>query len=176
MVCGPRDGRWNYGDREDAEELQATTGWGKAHNKYHRTQSVIIDVFKDWNEKFNMCLDRFSKVTAVGGTPLSDGIQYAMQELSDRPERHRVIIVLTDGAANCPKVVNRQVRLAKEAGIHVIGVGIGSGCDCVKSQFPENYIQIPNVKDLPKRLLGILDDIMFPKTSKKASMDGRIGK
>lgn len=177
MVCGPRDGRWNHGDMEDHEEIRSTTGYGvPGPNKYHRTNSVTIDVFKDWNEKFNMCLDRFSKVTAAGGTPLSDGIQYAMQELSDRPERHRVIIVLTDGAANCPMVVNRQIRLAKEAGIHVIGVGIGDYCGSVTTQFPENHIQIPNVKDLPKQLLGILDEIMFPSKAKKARMDGRIGK
>lgn len=177
MVCGPRDGRWNHGDMEDHEEIRSTTGYGvPGPNKYHRTNSVTIDVFKDWNEKFNMCLDRFSKVTACGGTPLSDGIQYAMQELSERPERHRVIIVLTDGAANCPMVVNRQIRLAKEAGIHVIGVGIGDYCGSVTTQFPENHIQIPDVKELPKQLLGILDEIMFPSKAKKARMDGRIGK
>jgi len=177
MVCGPRDGRWNYGDEADNEELRATTGWGThGPNKYHRTNSVVVDIFKDWNEKINMCLDRFSNVTATGGTPLNDGIQYAMQELSERPERHRVIIVLTDGAANCPMVVNRQIRLAKEAGIHVIGVGIGDYCGSVTTQFPDNHIQIPDVTELPKQLLAILDGIMFPTKSKKARMDGRIGK
>jgi len=177
MVCGPRDGRWNYGDTEDDQEIRENTGYySEGPDKYHRTNSVVVDIFKDWGEKMNMCLDRFSNVSACGGTPLSDGIQYAMQELSERPERHRVIIVLTDGAANCPLVVNRQIRLAKEAGIHVIGVGIGSYCSSVEYQFPENNIQIPNVKELPKQLLSILDGIMFPTKSKKARMDGRIGK
>jgi len=174
MVCGPRNGRYIYGTPEDDQEIRSTTGYGK-RDKYHRNHGVHIDVFKDWSEPMNRCLPRFASVLAQGGTPLSDGIQYAMQELSDRTEVHRVIIVLTDGAANCPRVVNRQIRLAKEAGIHVIGVGIGSHCVSVEYQFPENNIQIPDVTELPKKLLSILDGIMFPKKAKKARMDGRIG-
>ena len=177
MVCGPRNGQGYDPEEEEYEEIQTSVrGYYKCDTpKFHRACPVHIDVFKDWNESMVSCLSRFSTITASGGTPLSDGIQYAMQELSDRTERHRVIIVLTDGAANCPDVVNRQIRLAKEAGIHVIGVGIGDWCDCVTTQFPENHIQIPNVSELPKQLLGVLDNIMFPKKSRKARMDGRIG-
>jgi cobalamin biosynthesis protein CobT len=175
MVCGPRSGRWFQGDTwEEQREMDDKCGYN-GDGTFHRSESVNIDLFKNWDERFNKCRDRFSTVSATGGTPLSDGIQYAMQELSDRTEVHRVIIVLTDGAANSPKVVNRQIRLAKEAGITVIGVGIGGYCGIVRTQFPANHIEIPDVKELPKKLLGMLENIMFPKRAKRAKMDGRIG-
>lgn len=187
MVCGPRDGHYirtgynEEGQRDEEDMRQNGADYysyrnGPENVGYHRTQSTVnIDLFKDWDERMNKALPRFSQITACGGTPLSDGIQFAMQELSERTERFRVIIVLTDGAANCPAVVKRQIRLAKEAGITVIGVGIGGGCSCVVEQFPANHIQIPNVKQLPKQLLGLLDKIMFPKRAKKARLDGKIG-
>lgn len=176
MVCGPRTGSYGYQCETWEERNYVDTNAGSySTGKYHRAGSVTIDLFKNWDESFVRCRDRFANVSANGGTPLSDGIQYAMQELSDRTEVHRVIIVLTDGAANCPLVVNRQIRLAKEAGITVIGVGIGDCCSTVVKQFPANHIQIPNVKELPKKLMAMLEDIMFPKRAKKARMDGRIG-
>ena len=170
----PYMSRFNEETWEQQRDMDSKCGYG-GDGTFHRSESVNIDLFKNWDERFAQCRDRFSTVSATGGTPLCDGIQYAMQELSDRTEVHRVIIVLTDGAANSPKVVNRQIRLAKEAGITVIGVGIGSYCGIVETQFPANHIQIPDVKELPKKLLGMLESIMFPKRAKRAKMDGRIG-
>ena len=71
------------------------------------------------------------------------------------------MFVITDG---CPdygheKVIRRQVRLAKEQGIHVIGVGIGHGAEYVKNLFPD-YVWAARVGDLPKLLVGKLNVLM----------------
>ena len=174
LVVGPRSGRYNHSStNDDYYGFNERTG-RRTYDKYHRDGGVRIDVFKNWEEPMRKALPRFSSVQATGGTPLSDGIQYAMQELSGRPERHRVIIVLTDGCPNCPAVVRRQIRLAKEAGVTIVGVGISSGCYQVTSQFPENHVAVTCIADLPRNMLAVLDAILFPNRAKRIKLDGKL--
>ena len=174
LVIGPRSGQYSHhGINEDYYGPGESSRYGRS-TKYHRDRGIQIDVFKGWDEPMRRALPRFSSVVATGGTPLSDGIQFAMQELSTRPERHRVIIVLTDGCPNCPGVVKRQIRLAKESGVTVVGVGISNGCYQVPRQFPENHVAVERIADLPRNMLAVLDAIMFPSRSKRIKLDGKI--
>jgi len=143
--------------------------------RFHRNSGVRIDVFKDWNEPLRRCLPRFACTRAEGSTPLSDGIQYAMQTLSARSERHRIIMVVTDGCPNNPRVVRRQIRLAAAAGITIIGVGIDYGCDAVVDLFP-THVAVHNIKDLPTSMINVLDNIVFPRKAKKVELDGKFGR
>lgn len=161
MMVGPRDGAGAYG--------YYGAPFTPAKHAYHRNQPVILDIFKDWHEGMETAWPRFGSVKADGGTPLSDGIQYALQELNTRPERFRVCLVMTDGEPNNPRVVRRQIRLAAEAGVFVVGVGIGD--KEVAKLFPLHVV-VPNVADLPKALLKVLQAIIFPKKGKKIVLDG----
>ena len=156
LVIGPRNGGAGY---NRSAYMPYTPGC-------HRNTPVIIDMFKDWEEKISQCADRFGKVQATGSTPLEDGIQYALKEISKRKERHRVILVVTDGVPDNADVVRGQIRIAAEAGIPIIGVGISSGCYAVKGLFPQ-HVQVPKISELPNKLLRILDEIIFPSKSKK---------
>ena len=171
MCCGPRNGRGTssyYNDRDAHEQVGSTM---VLNGGYHRWDASRIDLFMDWDESFRQCKDRFGAYTASGGTPLSDGIQYAIRALNERTERHRVVLVLTDGSPDNPSVVRRQIRLAREAGIHVIGVGIESGEYYVPQLFPE-HIVVSNLDALPKRMMEVVGGIVFPKRSRKAALDG----
>lgn len=191
LVVGPRNGGRDYA--RNYESMSSEELWGEPRldengvplkdrwgspicaRRFHRSESVIIDVFKGWDEPFNRCFDRFGRLQAVGSTPLEDGIQYALQELSGRKERHRVVLVVTDGAPDTPSVVRRQIRLAAHAGVHVVGVGISQGCGQVKYLFPE-HVSVYDVRDLPKELLAVLEGIMFPKHGKRVELDGKFKK
>jgi len=181
MCCGPRDGgsgiNWSghhdrAGDRYDRDRLgvtQADTA------QYHREWPIVMDLFKDWDEPFRSCKRRFAAYSATGSTPLSDGIQYALDSISDRPERHRIVLVLTDGEPNNPWVVRRQIRLAKEAGVTVIGVGISDGCHRVPGLFPDHHVKVSDLSELPKRMIAAVEEIVFPKTGgKRVALDGQI--
>lgn len=182
MVCGPRNSgrdvrRVDTGYQSDYYNEDSHTGSvdvtaGPSCHRYHAT---AIDLFKDWNESFKQVKHRFASVQATGSTPLSDGIQFAMQELSTRPERHRIIVVLTDGCPDNPNVVNRQVRLAREAGITVIGVGISGAEHYLPKQFPDHHIVVNDLTELPKAMMAVVGAIVFPRTAKKAALDGRVG-
>ena len=127
----------------------------------HRVHGVCLDVFKAYHESFPSIRGRFAHVSGVGGTPMADGLQVGLEALIGRQETHRVLFVITDGMPNPghPPVIRRQIRLAKEAGIHVIGVGIGMGCLYIKKQFPD-YVWVRSVTELPLALSKKLNMIM----------------
>lgn len=181
MCCGPRDGGRGVPntqhDRRGDDQIRNQTGMpgGADTAQYHRDWPVAIDLFKDWDEPFRSVKRRFSAYSAIGSTPLSDGLQYALDSISDRPERHRVVLVLTDGEPNQRAVVKRQIRLAKEAGVTVIGVGISDGCYRVPSLFPDNHIVVKDLNELPKRMIAAAGAIVFPrKGGKRVALDGQI--
>jgi nitric oxide reductase activation protein len=156
QVIGPRSG----------------ADWVAEASGCHRYHSVHIDVFKDWNEGMSKALPRFSHVRADGSTPLEDGIQHALRELNGRSEAHRIILVITDGAPDNSNVVRRQIRLAKEAGIQIVGVAIGPSCHySVKGLFPDRILVGHELEDLGVRLVSHLESVVFPRRAKAIKID-----
>ena len=108
-------------------------------------------------------VSRFAAYKADGSTPLSDGVAFALESISQRPERHRCIVVLTDGCPNNSRTMRYLVRKAKEAGIAVIGVGIGYGMERnLKGLYPDNYVAVDNLNDLAPALVSRIERVVFP--------------
>jgi len=141
------------------------------NGKFHRFAPIRINVYKGWEEKMAQCRGRFPNLKASGGTPLSDGIQYGLQELSERTERYRAVLVVTDGRPAQVGVVRHQIRKGAEAGIPVIGIGIGRLCAQVRSVFGEHVV-VPHLANLPVSLFGVLNQVVFPARAKKVSRAG----
>jgi nitric oxide reductase activation protein len=142
---------------------------------YHRSAGVDIDVFKGFNERMSTVKGRFAGVKAVGGTPMADGIQYAINTLQTRREGHRVVFVVTDGDPNggTTTVINRQLRLARESGLHIIGVGIGSEAAYVQRLF-DDHVFVKNVSALPRELIRKLHAIVDTRRVKVAGHNRKI--
>ena len=158
LVAGPRNYS-NYIYHEGDDNL----------NDCHRTGAVQIDIFKDWNESMAIALSRFTGISANGGTPLEDGIQYALQSLNKRRERHRVVLVITDGCPDNPDVVRHQIRVAQGAQIDIVGVGIGYGCHHVEKLFPQHVV-VEDLPSLPKALAVCLEGLVFPAQAKNIKL------
>lgn len=139
--------------------------------RYHRFGPVCYDIFKTFDERFRPVRWRFANTRADGGTPMADGVQFALNALSPRSEAHRILFVVTDGCPNGghEQVINHQIRLAKEAGIHVIGIGIGHGASYVKTTFPDS-VWSDKVADFPKLLLDKLNQIIDMQATKRGVM------
>jgi nitric oxide reductase activation protein len=154
QALGIRDGQGHFGG-----VVSDTTGY--THGDYHRTQRVHYDIFKDFDEDYNNVRWRFANTRATGGTPLADGVHMAIQNLSDRKEAHRFCFILTDGRPNKGHgpVIKYLIRCAKEAGIHVIGVGIGPGARYVPQWF-ENHVFDMNSSRIPKKLVAKILDLV----------------
>jgi hypothetical protein len=164
LCCGIQNGGRASGSR--AERLA-----GKSTGLFHRRRGVVYNLFKDWHEPIRSCWKRFGSYDAGGGTPLSDGIQYGLRALSERQERHRVLIVLTDGQPCDGAVIKRQIRLAREAGITIIGVGIGGGCGPVRGLFPAHVV-VDDLDSLPKQMINAITSVVFPKKARRVKIDG----
>jgi hypothetical protein len=134
----------------------------------HRQAPVVYDIFKSWDEKFRAVRGRFASTKAQGGTPLCDGVEYALRALSCRNEAHRFLFVVTDGEPNHKDkpVLRRQLRLAREAGITVIGVGIGEDSRGVMTLFPE-HVWTTKFAEFPKLLLAKVNDFIDLNAGKR---------
>jgi len=137
---------------------------------YHRYNSIVHDVFKTFDEPLRSVKWRFANTRATGGTPMGDGVQFGLDALSGRPEGHRILFVITDGQPNGghAAIIKRQVRLAKQAGIHVIGVGLGYGAEYVKDVFPDS-VYTEKISDMPKALIAKLNELVDVKASKRGT-------
>lgn len=135
---------------------------------YHRTNNIVHDVFKTFDEPLRAVRWRFANTRATGGTPMADGVQFGLDALSQRPEGHRVLFVVTDGQPNGGHlpIIKRQCRLAKEAGIHVIGVGLGHGAQYVQNVF-EDSVWTEQISDMPKALIQKLNDLVDVRVTKR---------
>jgi hypothetical protein len=141
------------------------------YGRYHRFGAVGYDIYKGFNERFRMVRWRFANIRASGGTPMADGIQYALSALSQRKEAHRFLFVITDGIPNYSHipVMNYQIRLAKESGVHVIGVGIGIGAEYVKETFPD-YVWSDKMSSFPKLLITKMSEFIDIQATKRGML------
>jgi len=146
---------------------------GYGHGHFHRNHGVTYDIFKGFHENLRSVLWRFGNTRAQGGTPLSDGIQMALREITSREETHRIVFVITDGHPNHGhgQVIQWQLRQARMAGIHVVGVGIGSGAEYVKTLFPD-HVWTETFPKMPKALVSKLNQML---DFRKARRDHVVG-
>jgi len=87
-------------------------------------------------------LDQSEVGLAGEETAMGDAIGLAVKHLRERPEGERVLVLLSDGASNAgvldPK---RAAQLAKDAGIRVYAIGVGTGAQAVQTPFGVRAIQ-----------------------------------
>lgn len=151
--------------------------WQSSSNNHpvnsHRHEDhypMIYDVFKSWNERFTTVKGRFAHTIADGSTPMADGIQFGLDQIKYRTEKHRIIFVLTDGDPNYGNapVIRWQQRVAKEMGIHIVGVGWGNDASGVKTLYSDN-VWCSKVEDVPTALVSKLRSLLKERVRRKVS-------
>lgn len=134
---------------------------GKEAYQYHRDTGITYDIFKRFDERFTNVRYRFNNLRAVGGTPMADGIAHAMASMNGRTEGHRVIFVLTDGAPDYSHkpVIRWQIEQCRNAGIHLVGVGLGPGAQYVTTLFDDS-VYASDLRMLPAALTKKLNELL----------------
>jgi cobalamin biosynthesis protein CobT len=133
--------------------------WGQqreAKGQYHRKTATDTVVFKDFEHPLRLCKGAIAQLPgAVGGDNSDyDFIAQELSILSKRPERRKVLFVLSDGHpahasdASRPEIIRHckeAIDKAGKNGVECIGIGI---CDeAVKEIYKDNVV-VHDVKDL----------------------------
>ena len=150
LAAGFRDGKY------------CSTFTSTTLGQHHRIHGVHVDVFKGFEDRFRQSLWRFACTRGVGGTPMADGIHYGYEMLRVRPEKQRVLFVITDGQPNAGHLPVMRYLMRKALGerILVVGVGIGMDAKYVTDVF-ESHLWSEHIKEMPKLLIQLLERLLL---------------
>lgn len=101
---------------------------------------------------------RVLSVSPAGNTPMHCAIEFAHDELERSKRYHQVVIVITDGAADCPNEVGKRVAMAPEVK-HIL-ISIGAQASQSTAQYFDHVVEEPDVAQLPKALLLLAADVI----------------
>ena len=88
-----------------------------------------------------------------GNTPLSDAMARVSIDLLNQPSARKILFVITDGEPNYNDQSKAVIKSAMNAGIEIMGVGIGVNLD----HLFDVWCSIDNLQDLPGSMFGMLN-------------------
>lgn len=138
--------------QKEAERMQQE---GKDfHDFFSRTNAAEWLVHKEFTAKLGRRTKEMGNLMSVptGSTPLTDCIYGSWGRLAARPERRKIMVLVTDGQSNNQVTAKKAVDQMKKHGINVVGIGIGGnyiGAFCSRS------VVVKNVGDLAT---SVMDD------------------
>jgi len=153
-------------------------GWGTLYQKaaaksnrtpYHRVEPLRMYLFKAFKEKLRDAQPSLSTIQKLdlGNNSDRDAILWSLGRLKVRPEKRKVLMVLSDGhPSNRTIGVNYSSldRAAKEAVLEaqkeVECVGIGIQSEAVRGIYPR-YTVVDNIDDLSTKVLRELSNILL---------------
>lgn len=89
------------------------------------------------------------------GTPLSEALMAVAPAICARPEKRKIVIVVTDGQPNTPDMAKEVIRLFTRSGIEMVGLGIEE--QSVHELFPTATV-INDVAQLSNALMQCLSN------------------
>ena len=95
-------------------------------------------------------------------TPLAEALAGVRAMINRRPEKRKIIVVLTDGAPDNPRSAINQRLICEHYGIEMYGLGIQH--QAVKNIFPQWRV-INTLSDLTPELLGLLGQQLYQQVA-----------
>jgi cobalamin biosynthesis protein CobT len=163
----------NFNSEKLYEEFRAQI---KGGHKFHRHYPLDHYVFKSYSDKLRDCHHAMGAIAQLVGGDNCDGesFNWAWRRLRRRPEKKKVMLVLSDGypatQTSYDEMLNVHLRasvLRAEKEAHVVGIGICS--DAVK-QFYSRWTVLNDMADLPK---SVLDNVARAILGERFVIDSR---
>lgn len=117
------------------------------------------DSIKSYVEPETVTKQDILRLTAMrpsGGTPTAPAFAYMLERMKERPEEAKLLFIVTDGESNDAKPLPGLLREAKREKILVIAAGIGSCRANIKQEFPENFLDISDMEQMPRNICNII--------------------
>lgn len=130
-------------------------------------RGITHHVVKNWNDKSkkNYAINFLKYKKAGGGNYDSYSIAIASKELMKRPERDKILIVLSDGLPASIERTKAAIKKARDQKIHVVGIMFGdddfriNNYDRYKDMYQKNIIATAPNK-IPVKLAEVLKEIL----------------
>lgn len=127
-------------------------------------EEVIYRVFADFDRVTDQDRYRLAKMTAGGSNRDGMALQIASNLLLKRPERIKLLIIISDGLPNAENYsgedaaedIRRICRKARAKGIEVIAAAIGNDRENIKDIYRDESLDISDLSRLPKILTDIV--------------------
>lgn len=141
----------------------------KAHA---RIEALRTHQFKRFNDRFFDARQYYGRIASLEGSGCNnadgESIAIAGDSLMKRPEKRKILFVLSDGLPHANGNLGRQYVFLKktvqrlEKHMEVVGIGIES--DAVKSFYAKNIV-LHNSNNLPTTMLALLKEKLLPKNA-----------
>jgi hypothetical protein len=111
-------------------------------------------VYKQHHEKARVAATRLdSSVRGTGGTPLTEAMGVAIEDLRARKELRKVMLIVTDGNPDDTQSCIASYKMAKLFGMEVYGIGIFGSF--ALPRFTDSYQVIHSLDELPIAMQNI---------------------
>ncbi len=135
--------------------------------EWGRLQPLNMAVFKQFNERLFEAKGSIASMVdlAIGDNTDGEAVQLAFDRLQDRPEKRKVMMVLSDGypaAIGSMEKMNDHLRRVvsdiEASGTDIVGIGIQSEA---VNRFYTNHVVVNRISDLEGEVMGQLSKILL---------------
>lgn len=111
----------------------------KIYQGYQIKYETLHKIYKTFKDQNFTAIRNLSAIEADGSTPMCDGLQFAIETIKVRKEKHRFIFIVTDGKPTQNiEVIKSQIKKTEEMGIDLIAVGIGKRSQSIQAVFSQH--------------------------------------
>jgi len=105
---------------------------------------------------------RYAVLNASGGTPMSEAIWWALDQLVQRHESRKMLFVVTDGRPDNPKTADHAIAAGRSLGVELYGIGVG------KTDVTERFDQSAEIETVDQ-LASMMFKLLQKSLSKSAA-------
>lgn len=121
-----------------------------------------VEVLTRLNQSVAKTLHNYG-VDADGGTPTTEALYWALQQLARLPHRRKLAWVVTDGEPNDPVSAARAVAHLRRMGVEVIGIGILTDARTMEDLFgKDQFTVVSEISKLPEAMFEVLRRQLMP--------------
>jgi len=132
-----------------------------------QASGASIFPFKPFGKKLPACREAMSVMNhmASGGTPDYTAVSHIGNELMARPEKRKILFVITDGWGN-PDLVKTRCESLTKSNIDVIGIGIGHDV----SEIYPTAVTVRSIEDLSVAAMKTIRDSLAKGQANRRTM------
>lgn len=142
------------------DALQREYSAGNVYIEYDRVEPIVMPIYKEFDERLSPLVKKriayaMNAQRGLAGNIDGESVEYAAMRLIKRPEKRKVMLVLSDGQPAGGRLCQPHLRTVvndceKKFGIEMIGIGI---MDASVKRFYPKHVVLNNVDDLPGQVM-----------------------